>query len=155
MRYQCFFTDENGASIIGESEYLYAQSHEEAAMKFVENKSDFPPFTKVLCDQPGSRVINNINFKKINVEKYSDTINNDEPSTKKNNLTPDVSSWAMIHYAVGGICLIVFLIALSEDSDSDAQLMITLAIGCFIFGTILQSLKTICFYLREIYKRMD
>ena len=85
----------------------------------------------------------------------AESTNDNEPSTKKNNLTPDVSSWAMIHYVVGSICLIGFIISLSESSDGEAQLMITLAIACFIFGTILQSLKTICFYLRKIYERMD
>ena len=65
------------------------------------------------------------------------------------------SNWATLHYLVGLLCLIVFVAALSESDGEAALISLASSVGCFIFGTILQSLKTICFYLREIYKRLD
>lgn len=78
----------------------------------------------------------------------------------KNKLEAPTSSWTMIHYIIGSLCLLMSLIVWVRDDQGfeksdEAPYIFSIAIGCFIFGTILQSLKTICFYLRKIYERMD
>ena len=159
MKYKCHYEGVNLSL-----RQIEAPSAEQAAMDFHElmkknNKAHGKNVVVETVDleKNFSNTYKTLNWNVLYSEETMDaeSIKNDEPSNKKKNLTPDVSVWAMLHYAAGGICLILFFVALSEGADSEAQLIITLAIACFIFGTILQSLKTICFYLREIYKRMD
>ena len=183
MKFECTFWNPESQLDIGETEFIEADNKTDAIKKMVKDKGDVSGFIKIWSTETGGffykvQSRGDFFFDLLSVKKNGELIKddhsstnqqtntyseekpdgitlNEEPSSKKKNLTPDVSAWAMLHYVVGGICLFVFLISLSEGSGIAAQLMIALAIGCFIFGAILQSLKTICFYLREIYKRMD
>ena len=73
----------------------------------------------------------------------------------KNKIEIPTSSWATLHYFAGLLCLLGFMVALGQSSEDEALYLLAVSLGCFIFGTILQSLKTICFFLRKIYERMN
>ena len=57
MKYTVYFTDEKGKTQIGDSEYVEAINHEEAAQKFVLGKSKIHRFTKVLGGWGDNKVI--------------------------------------------------------------------------------------------------
>ena len=73
----------------------------------------------------------------------------------KNKIEIPISSWATLHYFAGLLGLLGFVVALLDGYGADALILLASSVACFIFGTILQSLKAICFFLRKIYERMD